>query len=197
MAGKVYIIGRDEVPQSISLQSGERLEMTFVVLPGVSCELPLTISLEGEGAELDIAGLYLCKDEEDVRISVDVRHNSGGCVSRQLFKGIVGGKARAAFSGLVYVKKDAQRTKALQENHTILLTREARVETKPQLEIYADDVECSHGATTGFLNQDEQFYMQSRGIPEAEAKRLQMVSFLAPVLARLDEELREEIVAGI
>lgn len=197
MAGKVYIIGRDEVPQSISLQSGERLEMTFVVLPGVSCELPLAISLEGEGAELDIAGLYLCKDEEDVRISVDVRHNSGGCVSRQLFKGIVGGKARAAFSGLVYVKKDAQRTKALQENHTILLTREARVETKPQLEIYADDVECSHGATTGFLNQDEQFYMQSRGIPKAEAKRLQMVSFLAPVLARLDEDLREEIVAGI
>lgn len=197
MAGKVYIIGRDEVPQSISLQSGERLEMTFVVLPGVSSELPLTISLEGDGAELDIAGLYLCKDEEDVRISVDVRHNSGGCVSRQLFKGIVGGKARAAFSGLVYVKKDAQRTKALQENHTILLTREARVETKPQLEIYADDVECSHGATTGFLNQDEQFYMQSRGIPEAEAKRLQIVSFLAPVLARLDEDLREEIVAGI
>lgn len=197
MAGKVYIIGRDEVPQSLSLQSGERLEMTFVVLPGVSCELPLAISLEGEGAELDIAGLYLCRSEEDVRISVDVRHNSGGCVSRQLFKGIVGGKARAAFSGLVYVKKDAQRTKALQENHTILLTREARVETRPQLEIYADDVECSHGATTGFLNQDEQFYMQSRGIPEAEAKRLQMVSFLAPVLARLDEDLREEIVAGI
>ena len=81
----------------------------------------------------------------------------------------------------------AQRIQAYQENHNVLLSESARVETTPQLEIYADDVSCSHGATTGFLSAEEQFYMRSRGIPEAEAKVLQMISFLAPVLARISD----------
>ena len=159
--------------------------------------IPLEIDIDGEGCEVDIAGMYICSGHEDVRFNINVRHNCGGSVSRQLFKGIVGGRSRAEFDGLIYVKRDAQQTKAYQENHNILLTDTARVETRPQLEIYADDVECSHGATTGYLNPDEQFYMRSRGIPEAEARRLQMISFLAPVLDRLPEELREEAVSMI
>lgn len=195
---KVFVIGRDAVPQYIRLAAGESLKWTLVYLSGAGCTIiPLEIDIDGEGCEVDLAGLYICGGEDDVRFDITVKHNCGGSLSRQLFKGIAGGKARAEFDGLIYVKKDAQKTKAYQENHNILLDETARVETRPQLEIYADDVECSHGATTGFLNPDELFYMRSRGITEAEARRLQMISFLAPVLDRLPEELREQAMASI
>lgn len=195
---KVFVIGRDAVPQYIRLAAGESLKWTLVYLSGAGCTIiPLEIDIDGEGCEVDLAGLYICGGEDDVRFDITVKHNCGGSLSRQLFKGIAGGKARAEFDGLIYVKKDAQKTKAYQENHNILLDETARVETRPQLEIYADDVECSHGATTGFLNPDELFYMRSRGITEAEARRLQMISFLAPVLDRLPEELREQAIASI
>ena len=192
---KVWIIGRDAVPQYTRLEADESIHWTFVVLPGVSVDLNLEIDLCGSGAEVDLAGLYLCRSDEDVKVNVLVKHASGGCVSHQLFKGIVGGTAKAVFDGLIYVARDAQKTKAFQENHTILLSETAKVESRPQLEIYADDVECSHGATTGFLNADELFYMRSRGIPEAEARRLQMISFLAPVLDRLPEDLKNDIIS--
>ena len=172
MADGIYILGRDAVPSFVRLGAGESLRWTLVVLPGTSCDLHVEIDLDGPGAEADLAGLYVCKADEKVRLDILVKHNSGGCTSRQLFKGIAGGTSEADFDGLIYVREGAQKTKAYQENHTILLTDTARVETRPQLEIYADDVECSHGATTGFLNVDELFYMRSRGIPEAEARRL-------------------------
>ena len=195
---KVYFAGRDEVPRHWTLGEGESLSMTLVVLPGVSCDLPLQIDLDGPGADVSLSGIYLCGADEKVNISVDLRHNVGGCTSRQMLKGIVGGSARAGFYGRIYVAHDSLRTKAYQENHNILLNDSARVETRPQLEIYADDVECSHGATIGSLNADEQFYMRSRGIPEAEARVLQMISFIAPVLERIpDESVRGSILSTI
>ena len=197
MDSEVYIIGRDAVPQFLRLDAGEARSMTLVVPPGTSARLGLEIDLCGPGASLDLAGVYLCNDAERVDLRVLVRHSSGGCTSRQLFKGIVGGRAVAEFDGLIYVKEGAQKTKAYQENHTILLSSEARAESRPQLEIYADDVECSHGATTGYLDPAQEFYMRSRGIPEAEAKQLQMLAFVAPVLSRLPEALQEEIKALI
>ena len=197
MTDVFYIIGRDEMPRDIILKGGEELRMTLVCLPGTDADVHLDISLEGEGTDVDIAGLYLCPAAENVSVKVNLRHQNGSCTSRQLFKGIVGGTARAAFNGLIYVAPGAQKTKAFQENHTILLSRDARVESSPQLEIYTDDVECSHGATTGFLNEDELFYMRSRGITEAEARRLQMISFISPVLSRLPEDVRTEILSRI
>ena len=99
------------------------------------------------------------------------------------------------FYGKIVVAQDAQKTEAYQENHNILLSDDARVNTKPQLEIYADDVKCSHGATVGRLNEEEQFYMRSRGIPEQEARALQMISFLAPVLESvMDSQQRETLL---
>ena len=197
MDKRVYVFGRDSVPQYLRLEAGEELMMTLVMLPGTNLRIPLEVDLVGPGASLDLAGVYLCPDAEHVDLRVLVRHTSGGCHSRQLFKGIVGGPADAAFDGLIYVARDAQQTQAYQENHTLLLSATARVESRPQLEIYADDVQCSHGATTGYLNPDELFYLRSRGIPEAEARRLQMIAFLAPVLNRLPEELIEEIHARL
>lgn len=195
MDSRIFILGRDILPESISLKEGESLKWTIVCLPGASADVDITVNLDGPGAGLDLAGLYLCPKDEKVRLHIDVRHNSGGCESHQLFKGIVGGSANASFDGLIYVAHGSQKTKAYQENHSILLSATAKAESRPQLEIYADDVECSHGSTTGFLNEDELFYMRSRGIPEQEARRLQMISFLAPVLERLPEELRDEIIS--
>ena len=194
MDSRTFVIGRDPVPSYIRLGAGEAVRWTVVVLPGCSGErLCLEVDLDGEGADLDLAGLYLCSGDDRVDIRVTVRHNSAGCESRQLFKGIAGGRARAGFDGLVYVAHGAGRTRSAQENHSILLGADARVESRPQLEIYADDVECSHGATTGFLSADELFYMRSRGIPEHEARRLQMISFLAPVLERLPEDISASV----
>ncbi|MCR4859339.1 MAG: SufD family Fe-S cluster assembly protein [Bacteroidales bacterium] len=193
MDKRVYVIGRDSAPQYLRLDAGEELEMTLVFLPGSRATLALEVDLCGPGASLDLAGLYLCPDAEQVDLRVLVRHTVGGCTSRQLFKGIVGGTAKAAFDGLIYVAPDAQKTQAYQENHTLLLSDTARVESRPQLEIYADDVQCSHGATTGYLNPEELFYMRSRGIPEAQARHLQMQAFLAPVVRRLPDTLAEEI----
>jgi len=193
MDNKVYVIGRDSVPQYLRLEAGEELSMTLVVPPSTDTRLVLEVDLVGPGASLDLAGLYLCPDAEKVDIRVLIRHAVPQCVSRQLFKGIVGGTARASFDGLIYVAPDAQKTEAYQENHTLLLSDTARVESRPQLEIYADDVKCSHGATTGYLNPDELFYLRSRGIPEAEARQLQMIAFLAPVLRRLPEPVSDEI----
>ncbi len=194
---RVYVIGRDELPQLLRLSSGESLRMTLVLLPGTSAQVSMEVDIDGEGCEADIAGLYLCRSDEKVGINVTVKHNSGGSTSRQCFKGIVGGSARAGFDGLVYVAPGAQKTKAYQENHTILLDSASRVESSPQLEIYADDVECSHGCTSGFLNAGEQFYMRSRGIPEDEAKHLQKIAFLAPITSRLPEDLAEEVYDNI
>lgn len=191
---KVYLIGKDDIPGRINLGKGELLDMVLVALPGVSADIGLEVDLDGEGAELNLYGLYLCPNEERLNINVKVAHNVGRCTSRQLFKGIVGGRSRTGFYGLIYVAKDAQQTKAYQENHNLQLSEEAKVETRPQLEIYADDVECSHGATVGRLDEQEQFYMRSRGIPEDKARELQMISFISSVAAQVeDETLREKI----
>lgn len=180
----VYVIGRDAVPSFLRLADGESLRMTIVVPEGESCRLALEIDLDGPGASLDLAGATLSSGGEQVDISVVVRHNVPGCHSEQLFKSVVGGSAKVSFNGLVYVAQDAVRTVAHQQNHSLLLSETAVAESRPQLEIYADDVECSHGATTGYLNPEELFYMRSRGIPEAEARRMQVEAFLAPVLLR-------------
>ena len=197
MASKIYIVGRDQIPSKISLGAGEELDIIFVVLPGTDCSFPLDVDLDAPGASALIRGLYVATGSQKVDLSFNVRHNSGGCSSRQLVKGIASGNARASFYGLIYVAPDAQKTKAYQENHNVLASEKARIDTKPQLEIYADDVECSHGATIGRLNQDEQFYMRSRGIPEAEARRLQMISFLAPVAGLLPEDLAQQVYESL
>ena len=197
MASKIYIVGKDTIPQSVSLGADQELDIIFVVLPGTDCSLPLDVDLDAPGASATIRGLYVATGNQKVDLTFNVRHNAGGCNSRQLVKGIASGNARASFYGRIYVAPDAQKTKAYQENHNILASEKARIDTKPQLEIYADDVECSHGATIGRLNQDEQFYMRSRGIPEAEARKLQMISFLAPVASLLPEDLAQQVYESL
>ena len=195
---EVIFVQDGQLSRSIEVQSGEKAEMILLVLPGVSCDIKLDVRLAGEGSEANIYGAYVCGGQERVKIAVDMHHDLPHCNSRQLFKGIAGGKSRVDFYGKIIVAQDAQRTEAYQENHNLLLSDGAKVDTKPQLEIYADDVKCSHGATIGRLNEEEQFYMRSRGITLEDAKVLQMISFVAPVLENIPEEAeREEVTAAL
>ena len=164
------------------VRAGETLNLEYVVLPGESKDIDITIDLVGPGAEAHIKALYLCKADEKVNFHFLMHHRAPDCRSTQLINGIAGGQAQVNFRGTIVVAPDAQQTETYQENHNIVLTETAKVDTRPQLEIYADDVKCSHGATVGQLNADELFYMRSRGIPEAEARTLQMLSFLSPVI---------------
>lgn len=187
----------EEIPARIVVEREGRVDVVVLIMPGVSEDLKIDVELGGEGAEANIYGAYVCGADERVKISVDMHHKVPHCNSRQLFKGIAGGSSRVDFYGKIIVAQDAQRTEAYQENHNILLSDDAKVDTKPQLEIYADDVKCSHGATIGRLNEEEQFYMRSRGISLEEAKVLQMISFLAPVLETLPESDREPLSAQL
>ena len=198
---KVIIINNEiesQLLQNIVVDRDASETIIVVVMPGVSTDLRFNVELIGEGAEANIYGAYICAGQEKVKIAVDMHHKVPHCNSRQLFKGIAGGNSRVDFYGKIIVAKDAQRTEAYQENHNLLLSDGAKVDTKPQLEIYADDVKCSHGATIGRLNEEEQFYMRSRGITLEDAKVLQMISFVAPVLENIEGEAeREEITAAL
>ena len=194
----VIIVPDGQLVRNLKVNAGQKADMVLLIMPGVSCDVRLDIRLAGEGAEANVYGAYVCGGEEKVKIAVDMHHDVPYCNSRQLFKGIAGGTSKVDFYGKIIVAKDAQRTEAYQENHNILLSDGAKVDTKPQLEIYADDVKCSHGATIGRLNEEEQFYMRSRGISLEDARVLQMISFIAPVLENIpDESQRESISAEI
>ena len=193
---EVIIVSDGQLIRDIEVQSGQRKDMVLLMFPGVSCDIRLDMRLTGEGAEANVYGAYVCGGEEKVKITVDMHHDMPHCNSRQLFKGIAGGVSKVDFYGKIIVAQDAQRTEAYQENHNILLTDGAKVDTKPQLEIYADDVKCSHGATIGRLNEEEQFYMRSRGISLEDAKVLQMISFVAPVLENIPDEAQREVLAA-
>lgn len=189
---RTYFVGRDVVPETIVLGRDEELSVLLIALPGVSADVSLKVDLNGEGARFAINGVGISTADEKIRVHVELRHNVPGCSSSQLFKNLVGGRALVDFYGRIIVAQDAQKTEAYQANHNLLLSETARVNTKPQLEIYADDVKCSHGATIGKLNEDEQFYMRSRGISLAEARFLQMISFVSPVFELVPEETERE-----
>ena len=184
------------ISQHIVVERDAKVDVVLLVMPGTSCDIRLDVRLAGEGAEANIYGAYVCGGEEKVKIAVDMHHDLPHCNSRQLFKGIAGGTSKVDFYGKIIVAQDAQKTEAYQENHNILLSVGAKVDTKPQLEIYADDVKCSHGATIGRLNEEEQFYMRSRGISLEDAKVLQMISFIAPVLEHIEDKSQRESIAS-
>jgi Fe-S cluster assembly protein SufD len=114
-----------------------------------------------------------------------VEHASPHCGSRQFYNGILDGHARGVFHGRIIVHKDAQKTDAKQTNRNLLLSDDAQIDTKPQLEIYADDVKCTHGATIGQIEEDELFYLRSRGIDESAARRLLLLAFASECLERM------------
>jgi Fe-S cluster assembly protein SufD len=150
--------------------------------------------LGGEGAESYSYGLFLTDKWQHVDNFVNVDHAFPNCTSNQLFKGVLDDMSTGAFNGRIFVRPDAQKTLAYQRNNNILLTDDARMDSKPQLEIYADDVKCSHGATVGQLDTDALFYLQSRGINKREARLMLMFGFAHEVIQNIKiEALRERM----
>lgn len=150
--------------------------------------------LNGEGADCNAYGLYLTDRWQHVDNFVSIDHAFPNCTSNQLFKGVLDDYATGAFNGRILVSKDAQKTLAYQRNNSILLTDDARMDSKPQLEIYADDVKCSHGATIGQLDEDAMFYLRSRGINRDEARLMLMFGFAHEVIENIKTEaLRNRI----
>jgi Fe-S cluster assembly protein SufD len=153
-----------------------------VTLSGDLVRNNLTITPAGPFCESHLNGLYLGRGETHVDNRTVVEHAAPDCVSNQLYKGILSGKATGVFNGRVHVHRGAQRINAYQSNKNIVLERSAQIYSKPELEIYADDVECSHGSTTGELDEEAIFYLRSRGIPESRARVILLGAFARDVV---------------
>ncbi len=150
---------------------------------------------DAEFCETHLCGLFLMRGDQHVDNHTFVDHAKPHCFSNELYKGILDDRASSAFSGMLLVRPNAQKTNAFQENKTILLTDEASSYAKPQLEIYADDVKCSHGATTGAVDQEALFYLRARGIPEDRARNMLLFAFVHDVLERIEvEPLRDQVL---
>jgi Fe-S cluster assembly protein SufD len=150
--------------------------------------------LGGEGVECILNGLYLTGDDQLADHHMIVEHAKPHCNSHEYFNGILDGRSRGVFHGRILVRPDAQKTDAKQTNKNLLLSDDAGVNTKPQLEIYADDVKCTHGATIGQLNEESIFYLRARGIGQETARRMLMHAFAGEIIERIRHEpIREEL----
>lgn len=168
------------------LEESGILKTNSITLNGGLIRNNVDVKLNGEHSEADVFGVYLMDKEQHVDNQVYIDHASPNCYSNELYKGILDEKASAVFNGHILVRKDSQKTNAYQNNKNILLTDTARANAKPFLEIYADDVKCSHGATVGQLDDEAMFYLQSRGIKEHDARMLLMYAFAADVINKIN-----------
>jgi Fe-S cluster assembly protein SufD len=151
--------------------------------------------LDGEGAEATLNGLYLTSGSQRVHNHTVLDHAKPHCPSHELYKGILAGRSQAVFNGRIIVRQDAQKTDAKQSNKSMLLSNEALIHTRPQLEIYADDVKCTHGATIGHLEDEALFYMRARGIGLSEARSILILGFISDIVDRISyRPLREQLV---
>jgi Fe-S cluster assembly protein SufD len=148
----------------------------------------IVVTFKGEDAKLDLSGAFFAQDTQHVDTTLFVDHAVPACVSRELFKGVLEDEARGVFQGKVIVRPDAQKTDGKQMAQVLMLSPYAEFDSKPELEIYADDVVCGHGSTSADLDEDLMFYCRSRGIPEAQARALLIESFVGEALAKVEQE---------
>ena len=154
----------------------------------------IVVTMDHEGAECWIDGLYLVTGDQHADTHSVIDHRQPNCTSHQLYKGILDGKSRAVFNGKVFVRHNAQKTDAMQTNKNLLLSNDARVDTKPQLEILADDVKCAHGAAVGQIDEEELFYLETRGLHPDLGRNLLTYGFAEEVIAKIKlESIRNEL----
>jgi len=152
--------------------------------------------IDGEGSECILNGLYLASGQQHMDNHTLIDHAQPYCQSRELYKGILDDQSRGVFSGKIHVRKPAQKTDAIQSNKNLVLSENARIDTKPQLEIFADDVRCTHGGTVGQLDPNGIFYLRARGISEENARKIMVQAFAGDVTNRIKvTELREQAEA--
>ena len=148
----------------------------------------MEISVQGVNAESNLNGVYIVREQQFIDNHTIIDHQVPHCLSNELYKGVIFDKATAVFNGKVFVRKDAQKINAFQSNANILMSEDATVNAKPELEIYADDVKCSHGSTTGQLDEEAIFYLKSRGISDSGARNLLVSAFVGQVLEKIEHE---------
>lgn len=176
------------------LSENANMSTNAITLNGGKIRNEASVKLNGRNANAEVLGLYLVDKEQHVDNEVFMDHAVADCTSNQLFKGIADDHAHAVFNGQILVRKDAQRTLAYQNSKNIAITDKATINAKPFLEIYADDVKCSHGATVGQLDENAMFYIKSRGINEDDARLLLMYAFAADVVEHIQlQPLKERI----
>jgi len=166
-------------------------------LHGGSIRNNLYVKLAGKHADANLFGLFLTDRNQRIDNYSFIDHAVPECTSNELYKGILDDSAKGSFSGKILVRKDAQKTLAYQTNNNLCLTPEAQMRTKPQLEIYADDVKCSHGATVGQIDDNALFYLRSRGIDKREAKLMLMFAFANDIIRKIEINALRERISGL
>ena len=176
------------------LGRSSRYDTTSINLGGQLSRHDVSVVMDHEGAETSVDGLYMVGADQHTDTHSVIDHRQPHCTSHQLYKGILDGNGRAVFNGIVFVREGAQKTDAMQTNKNLLLSDKARVDTKPQLEIFADDVKCAHGAAVGQIDPDELFYLETRGINPELGRNLLTYGFAEEVIARIKiESIRAEL----
>lgn len=181
----VLYAGRRSVEFFVSQAEGSIVNLFFLAPGDGEVAQRVRVDLLGEHAECGVFGFSAAAQQQRHHASVAVNHVAAACRSEQLFRQVVGGSAVATFEGRVTVAQNAQRTDARQSCKTLLLSEAARAHVQPQLEIYADDVKCSHGATVGQLSSEALFYLRSRGVSLAQAQQLLLLGFADEVVQRI------------
>ncbi len=177
-------VDRTEVHQAKDSQ----VQLFTITLGGAWVRNNLHFHLKGENTSSVLNGLYMLDNKQHVDNHTLVDHFAPNCYSNELYKGILDDESSAAFRGKIHVHQPAQKTNAYQSNRNVLLSNTASINTKPQLEIYADDVKCSHGATTGQMDEDALFYLQARGIPLKQAQQLMVFAFAGETIEKMGME---------
>jgi len=165
-------------------------------------ESEIDVSLEGEEAQATLNGIMLSRDKEHADTTTRITHKAPRCASRQVYKTVLDGKSRGVFQGKIAVAKDAQKSDGYQLSRALLLSDQAEMDARPELEILADDVQCSHGNTIGDLDENALFYLRSRGLPEEQARALLIEGFVSEMLDELPveawrETFRREVEEGM
>lgn len=188
-----YHVGTTQVSQARS----SRFSAYTFTLSGAMIRNNMNISVNAEGCESNMYGLYLLNGNTHVDNHTVVDHIEPNCVSNELYKGILDDKSHGVFNGKVFVRKEAQKTNAFQSNKNILLSNDAIMNSKPQLEIWADDVKCSHGCTTGQLDEDGLFYLRARGLSKESARALMLYAFAMDVLSTVKIEPLKDFLQNL
>lgn len=179
-----YQIATEEVHQA----KNSIFTINTITLNGGLVRNNLNIHVDGENCETNLNGVYVLKGQQHVDNHTVVDHKVPHCNSNESYKGVMYDKSTAVFNGKVFVRKDAQKTNAFQQNANVLMSLDATVNSKPELEIYADDVKCSHGSTTGQLDEEAIFYLRARGISEKSARQLVVGAFIADTIDKIEND---------
>jgi Fe-S cluster assembly protein SufD len=179
----------------VTQHAASKVQTHTITLGGKRVRNEVYAYLDGENCESNFDGMYMLGKDQLVDNHLRVEHNEPNCDSREFYKGVLDENAKSVFTGRIYVKEDAQQTDAKQTNQNILLSDDAQATSRPQLEIYADDVACTHGATTGEIDDEAMLYLQTRGIPADAARTLLIYAFLNESLDELaDDAFRSVLV---